>query len=109
MRISVKEAESQLTELVRLANQGEEIVLTQDGQPAVRLEPVTGFIKDPIKRDEFIQRLQEDVRVKKLLTRNEKARLIDRLQEEIRQKNLPPGADAAHSQDFLYDEDGLPK
>ncbi|WP_283196163.1 type II toxin-antitoxin system prevent-host-death family antitoxin [Rhizobium sp. AN80A] len=87
MRISVKEAEGQLTELVRLANQGEEIVLTQDGQPAVRLEPVTGFIKDPVKRGELIRRLQE----------------------EVRRKNLPPGPDAAHSQDFLYDEDGLPK
>jgi prevent-host-death family protein len=109
MRISVKEAEGQLTELVRLANQGEEIVLTQDGQPAVRLEPVTGFIKDPVKRGELIRHLQEEVRVKQLMTRDEKSRLIDRLQEEVRQLNLPPGPDAAHSQDFLYDEDGLPK
>jgi hypothetical protein len=35
--------------------------------------------------------------------------LINRLREEVRQKNLPPGPDAAHSQDFLYDEFGLPK
>jgi prevent-host-death family protein len=37
MRISIAEAEGQLTELVRLANQGEEIVLTDNGDPVVRL------------------------------------------------------------------------
>ncbi|WJR65522.1 type II toxin-antitoxin system prevent-host-death family antitoxin [Neorhizobium sp. CSC1952] len=86
MRISIAEAEGQLTELVRLANQGEEVVLTQDGLASVRLEPV-----------------------KKPISREEKARLLDRLQEEVRKKNLPPGPDAARSQDFLYDEYGLPK
>ncbi|WP_454851770.1 type II toxin-antitoxin system Phd/YefM family antitoxin [Rhizobium binxianense] len=86
MRISIADAEGQLTELVRLANQGEEVVLTQDGQPAVRF-----------------------VAAKKPLSREEKKMLLDRLQEEIRKKNLPPGPDAAHSQDFLYDEYGLPK
>ncbi|WP_112945751.1 MULTISPECIES: type II toxin-antitoxin system Phd/YefM family antitoxin [unclassified Rhizobium] len=108
MRISVKEAEGQLTELVRLANQGEEIVLTQDGQPAARIEAATTFIDDPVKREQFIQRLRNDA-TRPPLSREEKSRLISRLREEIRQKNLPPGPDAAHSQDFLYDEDGLPK
>ncbi len=86
MRISIAEAEGQLTELVRLANQGEEVVLTENGRPAVRFEPI-----------------------RKSLTGEEKSKLIDRLQEEVRKKNLPPGPDAAHSQDFLYDEYGLPK
>jgi prevent-host-death family protein len=87
MRISLADAEGQLTELVRLANQGEEVILMQEGRPVVRLAPVKTFIEDPIERDSFIQRLQE----------------------EVRKKNLPPGPDAAHSQDFLYDEFGLPK
>lgn len=86
MRISITEAEGQLTELVRLANQGEEVVLTQDGLPAVRLEPV-----------------------RKPLPPEERSRFLDRLREEVRKKNLPPGPDAAHSQDFLYDDYGLPK
>jgi len=86
MRISIAEAEGQLTELVRLANQGEEIVLTQDGFPSARIEPL-----------------------KKPMSREEKARLFDRLQEEVARKNLPPGPSAARSQDFLYDEYGLPK
>jgi prevent-host-death family protein len=86
MRISIAEAEGQLTELVRLASQGEEVVLTQDGNAAVRLEPV-----------------------KKILSPAEKSQIIDRIQEQVRKKNLPTGPDAAHSQDFLYDEFGLPK
>jgi prevent-host-death family protein len=108
MRISIKEAEGQLTELVRLANQGEEIILTENGLPTARLEPATTFIDDPIKREEFIQSLRNNT-ARPPLSREEKSRLIDRLQEEVRRKNLPPGPDAAHSQDFLYDEDGLPK
>ncbi|MBM7048654.1 MULTISPECIES: type II toxin-antitoxin system Phd/YefM family antitoxin [Rhizobium] len=86
MRISLDDAEGQLKELVRLAKQGEEVVLTQDGLPAARIQPV-----------------------KKPMTSAEKENLIKRLQEEIRKKNLPPGPDAAGSQDFLYDEHGLPK
>ena len=86
MRISVAEAEGQLTELVRLATQGEDIVLTHNGPPAVRLQS----IRQPLSSEE-------------------KSKIFDRLQEEVRQLNLPPGPDAAHSQDFLYDEFGLPK
>ncbi|MDP9836083.1 hypothetical protein J2T09_000825 [Neorhizobium huautlense] len=39
----------------------------------------------------------------------QKARLVDRLQKEISAKKLPAGPDAARSQDFLYDDHGLPK
>lgn len=86
MRISLDDAEGQLKELVRLAKQGEDIVLTQDGLPAARIQPM-----------------------KKPMTSAEKESLIKKLQEEVRRKNLPPGPDAARSQDFLYDEHGLPK
>jgi prevent-host-death family protein len=40
MRISVTDAKAQLTELVRRAEQGDEIVLTRHGHAAVRLVPV---------------------------------------------------------------------
>jgi prevent-host-death family protein len=86
MRISLDEAEGQLKELVRLAKQGEDIVLTQDGLPAARIQPM-----------------------KKPMTSEEKGSLIKRLQEEVKKKHLPSGPDAARSQDFLYDEYGLPK
>ena len=86
MHISLDDAEGQLKELVRLAKQGEEIVLTQDGLPTARIQPM-----------------------KKPMTSEEKASLLKKLQEEVRKKDLPPGPDAARSQDFLCDEYGLPK
>ena len=38
--VTVQEAKAQLTELMHLAEQGEEIVITQDGQLKVKLIPV---------------------------------------------------------------------
>ena len=40
MRVSVTDAKGQLTELVRLAEAGEEVVLTRHGHAAVRLVPI---------------------------------------------------------------------
>jgi prevent-host-death family protein len=40
MHVSVSEAKGQLTDLVRRAEAGEEIVLTRHGHAAVRLVPV---------------------------------------------------------------------
>ena len=40
MRISVSEAKGQLTELVRRAETGDEVVLTRHGKATVRLVPV---------------------------------------------------------------------
>lgn len=86
MRISVADAEGQLGELIRLAENGEEILLTRNGQAAVRLEPVRQVI-DPETRD----------------------RLIEEIQRRVEGKSLPAGPSAARSQDYLYDEFGLPK
>ena len=41
MQVSVSDAKGQLTELVRRAESGEEVVLTRHGKAAVRLVPVT--------------------------------------------------------------------
>ena len=84
MEISVTDAKAQLTELVRLAEAGDEIVLTRHGHPVVRLVPV----KKPVDRE---------------------ARRA--LLEELRRASVKaaPGPSAARSQDFLYYEDGLPK
>jgi prevent-host-death family protein len=38
--VTVQEAKAQLTELIHLAEQGEEIVIAQDDQPKVKLVPV---------------------------------------------------------------------
>jgi prevent-host-death family protein len=82
VHISVTDAKGQLTNLVRRAEAGDEIVLTRHGQPAVRLVPVRPM-PDPKDR----RKLLEAVR--------------------ISAARIAPGADAARSQDFLYGESGL--
>ena len=89
MNISVTDAKAQLTELIRRAEAGEEIILTRDGHAAVRLVPVpvTAKPKKPNMkaRAAFLKSFRESVAGK-----------------------ATPGPSAARSQDFLYDEDGLP-
>lgn len=84
MKVSVSEAKAQLTELVRRAEAGDEVVLTRHGHPVVRLAPVM-----PIR------------------SRQSRRALIEALQVSATAK-ASAGPDAARSQDYLYDEDGLP-
>ena len=81
MRVSVTAAKAQLTDLVRRAEAGEEVILTRHGQPTVRLVPL-----------------------KPLLDREARRRLLDEIQAAAARK-ATPGEPAARSQDFLYDED----
>lgn len=85
MKISVTEAKAQLTELVRRVEAGDEVILTRRGQPAVRLVPVTIAP-----------------------TRETRRALLERVRR-TGALNATPGPTAARSQDFLYDEDGLPR
>jgi prevent-host-death family protein len=86
MRVSVTEAKGQLTDLVRRAEAGDEVILTRHGQAAVRLVAVKEKLLDPAAR----RRLMEEIGVSGAA-------------------KASPGPSAARSQDFLYDEDGLPK
>lgn len=83
MNVPVSEAKAQLTDLVRRAEAGEEVVLTRHGQPAVRLVPE-----------------------QRQSTPEEKMALLERLRASA--VDALPGPCAARSQDFLYDEHGLP-
>lgn len=84
MRISVSEAKGQLTELVRRAEAGDEVILTRHGHPAVRLVPVVPVTDRAARRA-----------------------LMETLRAEV-QGQVRPGPGAARSQDELYDADGLP-
>lgn len=84
MRVSVSDAKGQLTELVRRAEAGDEVILTRHGQPAVRLVPVRHRL-DPAAR----RALMDAIR----LAGGQKA---------------TAGEAAARSQDDLYGPDGLP-
>ncbi len=85
MRVAVTNAKAQLTELIRRAEAGEEIVLTRHGHAVVRLVPVKGAIDRQARR-----------------------RLLEEVQTSAAAK-ARPGEPAARSQDFLYDEQGLPR
>lgn len=85
MQISVSDAKAHLTDLVRRAEAGDEIVLTRHGQPAVRL-----------------------VAIKKVGDRMTRRRILEAARSLASQKAIQ-GPGAAESQDFLYDEEGLPK
>jgi prevent-host-death family protein len=87
MKVSVTDAKAQLTELVRRAENGEEVVLTRHGQEIIQFQPVTR---------------------KKATTPEEKRALFEKIRAMGRASRTP-GEDAARSQDFLYDEHGLPK
>jgi prevent-host-death family protein len=84
MEISVTDAKAQLTDLVRRAEAGEDVVLTRHGQPAVRLAPVRRVVDMEARRA---------------------------LLERVRRggETALPGPSAARSQDFLYGDDGMPE
>jgi prevent-host-death family protein len=85
MRIPVSEAKRRLTELARRAEAGDEIILTRHGQPIVRLVSVRAIPEREARR-----RLLETARASGIIRAN-------------------AGPSAARSQDFLYEEEGLPR
>jgi prevent-host-death family protein len=85
MRVSVTEAEGQLSELVRRAQAGDDVVLTREGQPAVRLVPVLEAAKP------LVDRAARRAALEAAMAGASKA---------------TPGPSAARSQDFLYDDAG---
>jgi prevent-host-death family protein len=85
MRISVTDAKGQLTDLVRRAEAGDEVILTRHGHAAVRLVPVTAKPNHEARRA-----------------------LLEAARSSGAAK-ATAGPTAARSQDFLYGDDGLPK
>jgi len=89
MKVSLAEAEAKFEDLVRHAENGDEVVLTRDGRDVLKLVPV----------HQELSSIRERRRI-----------ALETLLASAKAKGLPDdGPDAAHSQDFLYDEHGLPK
>jgi prevent-host-death family protein len=84
MKVSVSEAKGQLTELVKRAEAGDEIVLTRRGHEVVRLVPVAAAPG-----------------------RTGRRALMEKIRAAAAAK-VAPGPTAARSQDFLYGDDGMP-
>ena len=84
MRVSVSEAKGRITELVKRAEAGDEVIFTRRGHEVARLVPCV-----PVPTKASRRALMERVRAAGAV-------------------NARPGAGAARSQDFLYGDDGLP-
>lgn len=84
-KISVTAAKAQLTELVRRAEAGDEVILTRHGQPVVHL-----------------------VAVRTVPGRQARRALLRAVRDAAAGRRAP-GVSAARSQDFLYGADGLPE
>lgn len=85
MQLAITDAKARLTDLVRRAEAGEEVVLTRHGHAVVRL-----------------------VAVHAKASAENRAKLIDDVRAKAAAK-VTAGPAAAQSQDFLYDHQGLPK
>lgn len=84
MRLSVTEAKGQLTELVRRAEAGDEIILTRHGHPVAQLMAVRAM-PDGKSRRALLETVRASAKAKAVV-----------------------GQSAARSQDFLYGDNGLP-
>ena len=84
MQIPVSDAKARLTDLVRRAEAGDEVILTRHGQPAAKL-----------------------VAIKTAPDQAARGKVLDAIVRAAAGKALP-GPSAARSQDFLYGDDGLP-
>jgi prevent-host-death family protein len=88
----MEQAAARVEELVERAERGEPVIITRDGQDAVALRPIEAAEKLPT------------------LSPEERRQLFKELQQRVEQRPDPfPEETAARSQDFLYDENGLPK
>jgi prevent-host-death family protein len=85
VQVSVTVAKRQLTDLVRRAEAGEDVILTRHGHAVVRLVPV-----------------------KRTADRKSRKALLETIGVAVSGK-ATAGPDAPRSPDFLYGDDGLPR
>ncbi len=85
MHLTVTKAKAKLTELIKRAEAGEEVILTRHGHDVVRL-----------------------VALRSAPRADDRKSVIARVRESAARK-MPEGASAARSQDFLYSDEGLPQ
>jgi prevent-host-death family protein len=84
MLVSVTDAKAQLTELVRRAEAGDEVILTRHGQARVKIVAINR-LPSPEARNAVIQAARK-----------------------LGSESARSGVSAARSQDFLYVDEGMP-
>jgi len=58
MNVPISEAKARLTDLVRRAEAGDEVLLTRHGRPVVRLAPLAGRPATELERNTVPERLR---------------------------------------------------
>ena len=84
MRIAIHQAKAKLSALINAALSGEQVVLAKHGRPVAEIRPFA-VTKNPAEKLSAIQRIVARARTKRL-----------------------SGVSAAETDNFLYDETGLP-
>lgn len=96
MNVTVAEAAKNLEEILQRAEEGDEVVITRNGHAAIQLVRV--------------EQPGEAAPVEKLwreMSMEERHAVLREIRESGA-RHAVPGPSAARSQDFLYDENGLP-
>lgn len=93
MRVSIEQVAQRVEELVERAERGEDIFITRDGHDAAVLRPIAIVANEKLPVLSTEERRQA---LREILART--AAIPDPF----------PDVSAARSQDFLYDDDGLP-
>ena len=91
MHIAVSDAKAKLTDLVRRAEAGDEVILTRHGRPAAKIVPVEREIKMDL----------EELRARRRA-------ILDEVIAAARARGPFQGPPAERAADFLYGDDGLP-
>jgi prevent-host-death family protein len=106
MQISVKDAQENLAELLDRVESGEDVILTRDGKSIARIVRAAPALTRE-EREAAFDRIRA---MAPPFSDDEHQPSLDDIQARVRSKIDPfPETSAARSQDFLYDEDGIPQ
>lgn len=84
MEIAINKAKGKLSGLINAALKGEKVVLTKHGAPVAEIKPISPSMQ-PAEKLAAIRKIVKQAQAK-----------------------YTEGPDAAHSADFLYDDEGMP-
>lgn len=109
MQISVKDAQENLSELLDRVESGEDILLTRDGTVVARIVSMRAAnlanLTEEVRRA-AIERLADTLQARGSAGHPS----LEEIQARVRAKiDAFAETSAARSQDFLYDDDGLPR
>jgi antitoxin (DNA-binding transcriptional repressor) of toxin-antitoxin stability system len=86
---NIHEAKTQLSKLIALAEQGDEVVIARDGLPIVRLSALSLALPKPRVFGQF-NGMVSDAEIDALFSPEAKAEILDMFEESASKPILPP-------------------